>query len=48
MKKLVFLFVSTLLFILMPQAQAADTVIRITAPVSQTFTGEFRNDDLVQ
>jgi hypothetical protein len=33
---------------MMPQSAAANTVIRITAPVNQTFTGEFRNDDLAQ
>jgi hypothetical protein len=29
-------------------AQAADSIIRITSEAHQTFTGEFRNDDLVQ
>lgn len=29
-------------------AQAADRVIRITSAAHQTFTGEFRNDDLAQ
>jgi hypothetical protein len=48
MKKLSLLIVSTLLFLMMPQATAANTVIRITAPLHQTFTGEFRNDDLAQ
>ena len=48
MKKLVFLVVSTFLLLMMPQATAANTVIRITAPVHQTFTGEFRNDNLAQ
>jgi hypothetical protein len=48
MKKLVFLIVSTFLLLMMPQSTAANTVIRITAPVHQTFTGEFRNDNLVQ
>ena len=32
----------------MPQAAAANQVIRITAPLYQTFTGEFRNDGLAQ
>ena len=32
----------------MPQASAASSVVRITAPMHQTFTGEFRNDDLVE
>ena len=48
MKKLVFLVVSTFLLLMMPQATAANTVIRITAPAHQTFTGEFRNDNLAQ
>ncbi|MFM2263803.1 MAG: hypothetical protein RLY81_155 [Actinomycetota bacterium] len=48
MKKLVLLVVSTFLFLIMPQSTAANTVIRITAPAHQTFTGEFRNDDLAQ
>jgi len=48
MKKLVVLVVSFLLLMMMPQSIAANTVIRLTAPVNQTFTGEFRNDDLVQ
>jgi len=48
MKKLVVLVVSVLLLMMMPQSIAANTVIRLTAPVNQTFTGEFRNDDLVQ
>jgi hypothetical protein len=48
MRKLVLLVISTFLLLMMPQATAADIVIRITAPVHQTFTGEFRNDDLAQ
>jgi hypothetical protein len=48
MKRLVPLFVFTLLVLMMPQATATNTIIRIVAPVNQTFTGEFRNDDLVQ
>jgi hypothetical protein len=48
MKKLVFIVVSTFLLLMMPQATAANTVIRITSPAHQTFTGEFRNDDLAQ
>ena len=47
MKKLIVLIVSTLL-LMMPQATAGNSVIRITAPLHQTFTGEFRNDDLAQ
>ena len=48
MRKFVLVIVSALLLLLMPKATAANTVIRITAPVNQTFTGEFRNDDLAQ
>ena len=48
MKKFAVLIVSALLLLVMPQAVAANTVIRITAPLHQTFTGEFRNDDLAQ
>jgi hypothetical protein len=48
MKKLALLVVSTFLLLIMPQASAANTVIRITGPIHQTFTGEFRNDDLAQ
>ena len=48
MKKLALLLVSTFLLLMMPQATAANTVIRITGPIHQTFTGEFRNDDLAQ
>ena len=48
MKKLAIVIISSILFLMMPQATAANTVIRLTAPVNQTFTGEFRNDDLAQ
>jgi hypothetical protein len=48
MKKLAFLVISTFLLLMMPQTAAANTVIRITAPVHQTFTGEFRNDELAE
>ena len=48
MKKIVFIVVSTFLLLMMPQSTAANTVIRITSPAHQTFTGEFRNDDLAQ
>jgi hypothetical protein len=40
--------ISAFLLLMMPQATAANTVIRITGPIHQTFTGEFRNDDLAQ
>ena len=48
MKKLALLVISTFLMLMMPQASAANSVIRITGPIHQTFTGEFRNDDLAQ
>jgi hypothetical protein len=48
MKKLVLVVISSFLLLMMPQSAAANTVIRITAPANQTFTGEFRNDDLAQ
>jgi hypothetical protein len=48
MKKLALLVISTFLLLMMPQTSAANTVIRITGPIHQTFTGEFRNDDLAQ
>lgn len=48
MKKLI-LFM-TMFFIMLPlsPAQAADPIVRITSMAHQTFTGEFRNDDLAQ
>lgn len=48
MRKLALIIISTFLLLMMPQSVAANTVIRITAPVHQTFTGDFRNDDLAQ
>ena len=48
MKKLALSLISAFLLLMMPQATAANTVIRITGPIHQTFTGEFRNDDLAQ
>ena len=48
MKKLALVVISTFLLLMMPQASAANTIIRITGPIHQTFTGEFRNDDLAQ
>ena len=48
MKKLALIVISAFLLLMMPQATAANTVIRITGPIHQTFTGEFRNDDLAQ
>ena len=48
MRKFALIIISTFLLLIMPQSVAANTVIRITAPVHQTFTGDFRNDDLAQ
>ena len=48
MRKFALIIISTFLLLMMPQSVAANTVIRITAPVHQTFTGDFRNDDLAQ
>lgn len=48
MKKVVVLILTSILLFMMPQATAATSIIRITAPLHQTFTGEFRNDDLAQ
>jgi len=40
----------TALFLLAPLSpvQAESAIIRLVSPAHQTFTGEFRNDDLVQ
>ena len=48
MKKLIALL--TLLLVVLPlsPAQSADSIVRITSMAHQTFTGEFRNDDLAQ
>lgn len=48
MKKLTLSFVLILITFMMPQAEAANSVVRITAPIHQTYSGEFRNDDLVE
>jgi len=48
MKKLSVALVFIFAFLTLPQATAAGTVIRIIAPAHQSYTGEFRNDDLVQ
>lgn len=48
MKKFALVVVSAFLLLMLPQASAANTVIRITAPIHQTYSGEFRNDDLVE
>jgi hypothetical protein len=48
MKKLVVVIISAILLCVTPQSYAVNSVIRITGPIHQTFTGEFRNDDLAQ
>jgi hypothetical protein len=48
MKKLIGLLVSLFIVLPLSPAQAADTIVRITSMAHQTFTGEFRNDDLAQ
>ena len=48
MKKLALALITTLIALMMPHAAAANSVVRITAPIHQTYTGEFRNDDLVE
>jgi len=48
MKKLVVLLVMLLLLLPLSPAKAAGSIVRITSMAHQTFTGEFRNDDLAQ
>jgi hypothetical protein len=48
MKKFILLLVGFFVFLPLSAAQAADQVVRITAKAHQTFTGEFRNDELAQ
>ena len=48
MKKLIALLIMFLVVLPLSHAQAANSVVRITSMAHQTFTGEFRNDDLVQ
>ncbi len=48
MKKLVVLLVMLLLLLPLSPAKAAGPIVRITSIAHQTFTGEFRNDDLAQ
>ena len=48
MKKLALALVTTLIALMMPHATAANSVVRITAPIHQMYSGEFRNDDLVE
>ena len=48
MKKIIGLFVALLVVLPLSPAHAADRIVRITSPAHQTFSGEFRNDDLAQ
>ena len=48
MKKLVALLVMLLVVLPLSPAQSAESIVRITSAAHQTFTGEFRNDDLAQ
>jgi hypothetical protein len=48
MKKLIALLVMLLVLLPLSPAKAAGSVVRITSMAHQTFSGEFRNDDLAQ
>ena len=48
MKKLIALLVMLLVLLPLSPATAAGSIVRITSMAHQTFTGEFRNDDLAQ
>jgi hypothetical protein len=48
MKKLIALLIMVLVLIPLSPAKAAGSIVRITSVAHQTFTGEFRNDDLAQ
>jgi hypothetical protein len=48
MKKLIALLIMVLLLLPLSPAKAAGSIVRITSMAHQTFTGEFRNDDLAQ
>ena len=48
MKKLIAFFSFVLVVLPLSPAQSADSIVRITSMAHQTFTGEFRNDDLAQ
>jgi hypothetical protein len=47
-KKMLFLLTGLFILLTLSPAQAADSIVRITSMAHQTFTGEFRNDDLAQ
>ena len=48
MKKLIVLVTMLMILLPLPPAHSADSIVRITSTAHQTFTGEFRNDDLAQ
>jgi len=48
MKKLIALLILLFVFLPLSPAQADNAIVRITSTPHQTFTGEFRNDDLAQ
>jgi hypothetical protein len=48
MKKLIALLIMFLVILPLSPAQAANPIVRITSMAHQTFTGEFRNDDLAK
>jgi len=48
MKRLIALLIMFLVVLPLSPAQAANSTVRITSMAHQTFTGEFRNDDLAQ
>ena len=48
MKKIIFLLIMFLVVIPLSPARGADSIVRITSMPHQTFTGEFRNDELAQ
>ena len=48
MKRLIALLVMLLVLLPLSPAKAAGPIVRITSMAHQTFTGEFRNDDLAQ
>lgn len=48
MKKVIGFLVALMVILPLTPAQAADRIVRITSAAHQTFSGEFRNDDLAQ
>jgi hypothetical protein len=48
MKKLILLLTSLFIFFPLSSAQSAESIVRITSVAHQSFTGEFRNDDLAE